>query len=588
MTKYLTNVFRVEALESFVNKIANENSYVFAASVPVPETATDGKYPIQNDIFNNEYVVKDHIVFMKKINPIDIIQMVERYEWEENTVYSIYDDKDSDLENKNFFVFSREGDVYAVFKCIDNNANSTSTIQPFRSQVISADQLYKTSDDYVWKYMGDVPTIIYDKFKTIQYAPFVPNEDVKNTATSGAIDHIIVENAGNNYQYYVNGLIERRTVDGDSRKFYLRNDAGLLSSVNNFYVGAAIYMLNGQAIGELRNIIEYGSEDNNRYIIIDQEFDNQVEINDEFEIAPAVIVNGDGQGFKGRAIVNQLTKRIDRIEITNRGSGYTTAIASISSSTANSVGLQPATLRAVLSPRGGHGANQFRELNAFQACVSVDLVSNNLPVGTDIFNVFGIIESPIINELKIKVSNEDILFNGSIEIDDIITQEETDASGKVISIEESDDDINYILTLRELNDKAFKENIKILNTANTTVIEIITDIENIDNRTFLQGSLVFGVGFVKGETVSQVASRASGTVQEVVSNGIYLINVKGNFSTSPTDPVLGSISSSRLVINNIERPNLLPNTGDLYFVENSLPISRLENTSERIKIIIGF
>lgn len=77
-----------------------------------------------------------------------------------------------------------------------------------------------------------------------------------------------------------------------------------------------------------------------------------------YNVAPTVIITGDGNGANAIATINSTTKAVESISMINSGGGYTYANVEISG-----VGFG-ATAEVVHSPRGGHGSNPEEELGA--------------------------------------------------------------------------------------------------------------------------------------------------------------------------------------------------------------------------------
>ena len=111
--------------------------------------------------------------------------------------------------------------------------------------------------------------------------------------------------------------------------------------------------------------------------------------------APVVTITGDGSGATATANIDG-SGQVTSIEITNYGSGYTYAIASIATESLVSGGTAEATARIIVSPFGGHGSNAPRELFADTLSMysSFDAVftHNNIPVNDD-YRQYGIISN---------------------------------------------------------------------------------------------------------------------------------------------------------------------------------------------------
>lgn len=118
------------------------------------------------------------------------------------------------LEDALFYVMT---DEYNVYKCLDNNNNSASTMKPTGTQV----EPIKTLDGYIWKYMYNVPIALRNKFLTSQHIPVV-SALTNQFYSNGSLDTIIVNNKGSGY------TSANIIVDGDG---YRESDPTLIEGV---------------------------------------------------------------------------------------------------------------------------------------------------------------------------------------------------------------------------------------------------------------------------------------------------------------------------------------------------------------------
>lgn len=117
---------------------------------------------------------------------------------------------------------------------------------------------------------------------------------------------------------------------------------------------------------------------------------------------PTITIAGDGTGATATATVNTSTTGIDRVLITNKGSGYTYANAIISTATSNS-----ALIRPIMSPPGGHGSNPAEELGGSYAIINTRLRGTEDGV-LDVENEFrqtSLIKNPYLLNTKNLASN---------------------------------------------------------------------------------------------------------------------------------------------------------------------------------------
>lgn len=202
MPAIITSKFRYQNAKNLIKDIgdANNSYYLFVgrtqswapsdSTVPVPlDRAVD-----ENDAWSNAIALK-RIVFSQVSN------CTPRYNWISGTVYSEYDDLDSQLSTKQYYVVTDELNVY---KCIQAGAGA-SVIKPSgTATTISTTPL---PDGYRWKFMFTITGNDVNKFLTNQFIPVkrLTIDDnsiqwvIQNAAISGAIHHIKVVSAGSGY-----------------------------------------------------------------------------------------------------------------------------------------------------------------------------------------------------------------------------------------------------------------------------------------------------------------------------------------------------------------------------------------------------
>jgi hypothetical protein len=95
------------------------------------------------------------------------------------------------IEEAAFYVVT---DEYNVYKCLDNNNNSRSTVKPTGTAL----DPFETSDGYIWKFMYNIPINLRNKFYTDEYIPVV-SALTNHFYSNGTIDNIFIANRGKNY-----------------------------------------------------------------------------------------------------------------------------------------------------------------------------------------------------------------------------------------------------------------------------------------------------------------------------------------------------------------------------------------------------
>lgn len=262
MTSLLTINHYLEETNNFVQEIGSSNSaHYFYAARPQPWSNTSGgnddtawQAP-NNSVSQVELEVFDDLVFGKMINSSDVNRVIPKYEWASNTVYSRYDQNDANLYSKNFYVVTTGvDDEYNVFKCIDNNGNTVSSIKP---TLQSTTGVFKTGDGYTWKYMYTVDIQSNTRFTTAGFIPVISNAVVQSNAVPGTIDVIRLVNGGNGYSVFETG-----SVDSIVDQYTVKLPSGS-SSLDNYYTKSSIYLQSGFGAGQVREISSYNGTTKN-------------------------------------------------------------------------------------------------------------------------------------------------------------------------------------------------------------------------------------------------------------------------------------------------------------------------------------
>ena len=353
--------------------------------------------------------VYNNMLFGKRVTTNDARVMVSRHDYVSNAVYDMYRDNDRSLFSKNYYVVVNRSNEHDVFKCLYNNKESPSIYPPNKLDIDNFDEIYRTADGYVWKYMYTIPYADMEKFATSSLIPVTPNTSVTASAVDGSIDVIEVTFPGSRYDNYLVGDLGKNdiSVGGDQKKFNLSGN-NLSSTLDDFYVGCIFKVVDGLSAGSYSRIVRYEVSGNNRVITLAEPL--ALDLTSEYEIMPEVRIIGDytqtANAF-ARAIVNTSANTIDYVEILDRGAGYKAATAYVRSSDvvpveANSI------VTPIMSPYGGHGYNANSELGANKSCFSVTFnpTIDKLPAIND-FRQVGIMTNPRFANVQVNFSSKD-------------------------------------------------------------------------------------------------------------------------------------------------------------------------------------
>ena len=202
MPAIITTKFRYQNARNLITDIsdANNSYYLFVARAQA-WTPSDTSVPNPVDRLADEYEAWANTIALKRIAASQISHCVPRYNWISGTTYSEYDDQDSALSTKQYYVVTDELNVY---KCIQAGAGASVTKPTGTATTISNTPL---GDGYRWKFMFTIGGNDVNKFLTNSFFPVkkLASDDgsiqwnVQTAAIDGAIHRIKLTSAGVGY-----------------------------------------------------------------------------------------------------------------------------------------------------------------------------------------------------------------------------------------------------------------------------------------------------------------------------------------------------------------------------------------------------
>lgn len=589
-TQLITSYFKLHNVNQFkesISETANSVYYIFAGKHTAYPSGDSVIPTIINSVDETLYNSYEEMVFGKRVTPTDVLPVVPRYNWTTNTYYAAYRSNEN-LTDKQYYVCVDGGAAFHVFKCLDNNGNTASVIQPDVTQTTPNDTYYSTSDGYVWKFMYSVDSTTFNKFATSTYMPVVANTEVSGNAVSGAIDVITLSYPGSNYNSYLSNtfISTDLRVGGDPLKYNIANTA---SASNNFYLNSFLYIVDGTGSGQGRKIVDYTVVGSSKTVTLSEAFSTSPDTTSQYQITPFVLVTGDGSGAEARALINNSSSNaVYQIEIISRGSGYTYASATVLGNTGGVS--NAAVLNVVLSPKGGHGSNPEYELGCGALCLSVNYAnseSGTIPAVND-YRAIGILKDPLFANVVLTVGSP----TGSFNIGQVVTQANTGAQGVVTEW----DSINT-LSLSNVSGIFLTGNssVNLLteaysgSTATLSSYQINGQAKNFntfDQRYRYTFTPIDGT-FTPDEVVYQTDIQLANAVfHSNTSANLYLTHVSGTLNTG--NNIIGQQSGATANLLFSYPPDLVVGSGEVMYMENESPITRSSSQSETIKIILQF
>jgi hypothetical protein len=189
--------YLTEPINVFYCFLAKPLPWVDEINPPVP--ATDLKS--LKEVYRNMF-------FVKQIKTNDISPVIQRVDWTSGIMYNYFQD-DGDMYAKDAngyitYMFYVKNKYDQVFKCLWNNNDQPSTVEPyFEPGTYTANKMFQGADGYKWKFMYTIDTGLKLKFMDKEWMPVVIGSNTPNplvtTAGVGSIDVINVLDGGSGY-----------------------------------------------------------------------------------------------------------------------------------------------------------------------------------------------------------------------------------------------------------------------------------------------------------------------------------------------------------------------------------------------------
>ena len=220
MPAIITDRFRIHNSEQFQEAFSESSGNVMYLGIGRPQvfaTATRGDGRTNNegsdtapitpgDNRNAQSFPFDDLLAAKRITSSDVSFAVPRRNWATGTTYDIYrhdygeritgtttaqtaNSGATTLHDASFYVLTAARNVY---KCLDNNSNAASTVEPTHTTT----PVQELSDGYKWKYMYTLTASQQSNFLSTDFMAVSTDSTVSSAAVAGAIDIIKIKSAG--------------------------------------------------------------------------------------------------------------------------------------------------------------------------------------------------------------------------------------------------------------------------------------------------------------------------------------------------------------------------------------------------------
>jgi len=341
MAAIITDQIRILNAKNFVNEVKSSNNsyYSFIGLPNATEYQSDWNVtpPSPKDNFDEENNYWDTMIALKKINSSDVRRVVVRRPWNSGTTYDMYRHD-----------YSRS-----------NTARISGSTNLYNSSYYVMNSEYKV---YICLQNGTDPDTPNGK-PSLDEPTFT---DLEPRAAGSSGDGYIWK-----YLYTIkpSDIVKFESTDfipvPDDWETNPDNDSVRNNAVNGS-IKTAIILNRGENIGPIGGT--------------------------EFTRVP---IRGDGSGAECTIITNN-DRRVESITISNQGSNYTYGSVDLSAGSVPEGDVQP-VFDVIMSPQGGHGADIYRELGAYNVLlytrIENDQSNPDFISGNQVARV-GIVENP--------------------------------------------------------------------------------------------------------------------------------------------------------------------------------------------------
>ncbi len=517
MAAIITDQIRIVNAKNFLAGIQSAtNSYYTFVGLPNPDDFQidwNTSPPSPKDCFNDENEYWDTMLAMKKINSSDVRQVVAKRVWASGTTY----------------------DYYRNDYTVSNTA-----------KVSGATNLYNASYYII--------NSDYRVYECLQNGTSPDNPNGKPSLDEPTFTDLEPRSAGSSGDGYIWKYLYT-IKPSDITKFestdYMPVPQNWESSVENSAV-------KGNAVDGSIKIVTIT--------------DRGVDLGTANRTYTQVPINGDGSGAKATIIVDN-DSQVESITISNQGSGYTYGSVDLVSGGVPTGTTRP-TFNVIISPEGGHGADIYRELGAYNVLLYSRIENDNenpdFITGNQIARV-GVVENP-----------KEYGSNGILNKDKASSVGALRLSG-----------IGYS-TATFTADTYFTQTIA---TGTTAVGRVVNYDPTTGVLKYWQDKSMVGFNTV-GAAVTEPTYGFK--LQEFTSNPI----AGGNLTIVPSSGSNLSINTSftglSTVINNrtyylgqdfvagVANPEVKKHSGNIIYVDNRPSITRSSNQKEDIKVVLQF
>ena len=575
MAAIVSNNFRALNAKGFIEDVKSEQSNIYIGvgkstawqdSDPSLTDFTDSQAPLPVDTIDDVNEARANMVGLKLLQDGDVSHVVPRYDWTAGTVYQPWDSDDPNIyENSTnpFYVLTND---FKVYKCIDRpSAVTQASDVPTKVQAAP----FETADGYKWKYMYTIIAADSEKFLTRSYMP-VKTLTISTTSKSGVAATFssgsarTVEMATENPKITVGQKVSAAslgsgtfaattTVTAVSGKFvtFSSNASDYTTTTNTVFTFGDFEDTNplyDQQQAQKSSLALAGGIDRIEITNVGSGYTDALSA-----IHAKIHIVGDGANatVAADADVTKTNNTVTRITPTAAGTGYSNAQVIIDSSSLNGSNL---AARAVIAPPSGHGVDPVAELGGF-------FIGLNTQIS-------GVDDTDIANNQDFRQIT--ILKNPTVS-DAIETKADAAARGSNRG------------TFRATKFLSYNTSVNSVQTAVTTMSNLLAN----GNDVLLKGSAAINGIFPRAYVVN--VDLTAGKIFYVQNSltGFQAFNSTDNVTYSDSGAPTGAVSGITLTASN-GTTDYDKGSGEILFIENRDPIQRSSTQIEDIKLILEF
>jgi hypothetical protein len=519
MSAIITDQLRILNAKNFVAAAkSTENSYYSFVGLPNPQdylSTWDINPPAPKDSFEQENDYWDTMISLKKISSSDVRQLVRKVKWTSGTTYDMY----------------------------RHDISRTNTSKPSGATNLYSANYYVVNDDYrvyICLHNGTDPENPSGK-PSLDEPTFTDLEP----RTAG--------DSGDGYIWkYLYTIKPNEIVKFDSTNFMPVPDNWETNTIDSAIRN------NAATSGQLKiiTIVNRGTG-----------------IGTANAVYTKVPIKGDGNGAEATIIINNDSK-VESIVLSNGGSGYTYGTVDLEAGNVPSGSVSP-IFNVIIPPKGGHGADIYRELGAYNVLVysriENDTENPDFILGNQISRI-GIVENPQFfnSSSRLTLDKASALYalkltgigysTSTFVADSLITQTistGTTAVGRVVSYDQSTGVLKY------WQDKS---------------------LVGFNSDGSLKTNPKYGF-----KLNSFTSSPGNGGSLNILGDGAStILGIDTSFNGISTSINNRTYYLGQTFINGMSNPEVKKYSGNIVYVDNRPSITRSINQKEDIKVILQF